>query len=87
MGRKQRLFDSYQRIALAQRYGGCATESCDRPPSWTEAHHKKPWHRGGRTDLADGIPLCPPHHHMADHPESWNMRTLPSGKIRFARRQ
>jgi hypothetical protein len=87
MGRKQRLYDSYQRIALAQQYGGCATENCDRPPSWTEAHHKKPWHQGGRTDLADGIPLCPPHHHMADHPESWDMRTMPSGKIRFARRQ
>jgi len=87
MGRKQRLFDSYQRIAMAQQYGGCAAESCDRPPSWTEAHHKKPWHQGGRTDLVDGVPLCPPHHQMADRPDSWDMRTMPSGQIRFARRQ
>jgi hypothetical protein len=84
LGREQRLFDRYQRIALAQRYGGCAVATCDRPPAWTEAHHTTPWHQGGRTDLADGLPLCPPHHHMADHPESWDIRTLPSGQVRFS---
>jgi hypothetical protein len=87
LGREQRLFDRYQRIAMAQQFGGCATESCDRPPSWTEAHHRRPWHQGGRTDLDDGLPLCPPHHHMADHPDSWDMRTMPSGRVRFSRRQ
>jgi len=87
MGREQRLFDRYQRIAMAQRYGGCAAVNCDRPPSWTQAHHRHPWHQGGRTDLTDGLPLCPPHHHMADHPESWNMQTMPSGGVRFSRRQ
>jgi hypothetical protein len=87
MGREQRLFDRYQRIAMAQQYGGCAAESCDRPPSWTEAHHRHPWHQGGRTDLEDGLPLCPPHHHMADHPDRWDMRMMPSGRVRFSRRQ
>jgi hypothetical protein len=87
MGREQRLFDRYQRIALAQQFGGCAAESCDRPPSWTEAHHRHPWHQGGRTDLGEGLPLCPPHHHMADHPKRWDMRTMPSGRVRFSRRQ
>jgi hypothetical protein len=87
LGREQRLFDRHQRLALNLRYNGCAAANCDRPPTWTEAHHKDPWHRGGPTDLGNGIPLCPPHHHMADHPESWDLRTLPSGKVRFARRQ
>jgi hypothetical protein len=87
LGRKQRLFDFYQRLALAQQFGGCATDGCDRPPSWTEAHHKEPWSEGGRTDLQDGIPLCPPHHHMADDPQRWDMRTLTSGQVRFVRRQ
>ena len=87
LGREQRLFDKHQRIAMAHTYGGCAAISCDRPPAWTEAHHRKPWHQGGRTDLKDGILLCPPHHHMADHPESWNMHQLTSGKFRFSRRQ
>ncbi len=87
MGREQRLFNKHQRIALAQQYSGCAATNCDRPPAWTEAHHPEPWAKGGRTDLKNGLPLCPPHHHMADHPESWNMKRLPSGGVRFSRRQ
>ncbi|HET6625848.1 MAG TPA: HNH endonuclease signature motif containing protein, partial [Nocardioidaceae bacterium] len=61
--------------------------NCDRPPAWTEIHHPKAWAKGGRTDIGNGLPLCPPHHHMADHPESWNMKRLPSGGVRFSRRQ
>jgi len=87
LGREQRLFNKYQRLAMAHRYGGCAAANCDRPPAWVEAHHPKPWAQGGRTDLDNGLPLCPPHHHMADHPESWNMKWLPSGGVRFNRRQ
>jgi hypothetical protein len=87
MGREQRLFDRYQRLALAQQFGGCATDGCDRPPAWTEAHHQHPWHHGGRTDLTNGLPLCPPHHHMADDSQHWDMRALPSGQVRFSRRQ
>ena len=87
MGREQRLFNKYQRLAMAHRFGGCAAANCDRPPAWVEAHHPEPWAEGGRTDLRNGLPLCPPHHHMADHPESWNMTRLPSGGVRFSRRQ
>lgn len=87
LGRERRLFTKAQRIALAQQYGGCAAANCDRPPSWAEAHHLDPWHRGGRTDLRSGIPLCPPHHHMADHPDAWHMQRMPHGGVRFTRRQ
>jgi hypothetical protein len=87
LGREQRLFDRHQKIAMNLHYGGCAAEGCDRPPSWTEGHHLDPWAHGGTTDLANGIPLCPPHHHMADHPQEWTIHTQPSGKVRFSRRQ
>lgn len=87
LGRERRLFSKYQRIALNHQFGGCAAANCDRPPAWTEAHHEDAWANGGRTDLARGIPLCPPHHHMADHPDSWDMRRLPTGGVRFTRRQ
>jgi hypothetical protein len=87
LGREQRLFTKHQRIALAQQYDGCAAVNCDRPPAWTEIHHPDPWSYGGRTDLTNGLPLCPPHHRMADHPESWTMRRLPHGGVRFSRRQ
>jgi hypothetical protein len=86
LGRERRLFSKHQKIALDHRYRGCAAANCDRPPSWTEYHHTDPWRHGGRTDLANGLPLCPPHHRMADHPQSWTMHRLPDGSVRFNRR-
>lgn len=76
VGRTQRLFTSRQRIALAAVWGGCAVEHCDRPPSWTEAHHADHWSHGGRTDIADGILLCR-HHHMLLHNNNWKINRPP----------
>lgn len=63
LGHEQRLFSRAQRWALAARDGGCLHPGCDRPPSWTEAHHTDEWraHRG-RTDLDRGVLLCAHHH-------------------------
>src|SRR5690606_4902668 len=61
-----------QRVALAARDGGCRFPDCDRPPSWTEAHHIVPWSHGGRTDVADGVLLCR-HHHMMLHNNGWRI--------------
>ena len=86
VGRERRLFDRYQKHAINQRYHGCAAHNCDRPPAWVEYHHEHPWSRGGATDAGNGISLCPAHHRMADHPDSYDMRRLPDGKVRFSRR-
>jgi hypothetical protein len=73
VGREQRLFTRRQRIALAARDGGCLWPTCDRPPSWTEAHHTWQWKRDhGKTDIADGILLCR-HHHMLLHNNGWEI--------------
>jgi hypothetical protein len=73
VGREQRLFTRRQRVALAARDGGCRWPGCERPPSWTEAHHVKHWARdGGRTDVADGILLCK-HHHLLMHNNHWEI--------------
>ena len=72
LGRAQRLFSVQQRIALAARDGGCRFPGCDRPPSFTEAHHITPWSRGGRTDVDDGILLCR-HHHLLVHNNGWEI--------------
>jgi hypothetical protein len=73
VGREQRLFTAAQRIALAARDGGCRWTGCDRPPSWTEAHHIRHWKRDhGRTDIADGVLLCR-HHHMLLHNNGWEI--------------
>ena len=86
VGRERRLFDRYQKLAITHRYHGCAAHNCDRPPAWVEFHHEDPWSRGGRTDARNGLSLCPAHHRMADHPESYDLRRLPDGSVRFSRR-
>ena len=74
LGRTQRLFSAAQRTALAARWGGCAMPGCDRPPSWSEAHHIDEWHGDhGATDVDDGILLCR-HHHMLVHDDGWRVR-------------
>jgi len=70
LGTSRRLFDRHQRLALALRDGGCVFPGCDRPPSWTEAHHRVPWSRGGPTDLANGCLLCGFHHRLI-HQGEW----------------
>ncbi len=77
VGREQRLFTRYQKIAINQRYRGCAVEGCDRPPAWMEYHHDDPWHQGGPTDAKKGTSYCPPHHHMADHPQTYDHDPTP----------
>lgn len=57
-----RFFTPAQRRAMAARDGGCAFPGCDRPPSWTDAHHVLFWTRGGPTDTDNGALLCEPHH-------------------------
>jgi hypothetical protein len=86
LGRERRIFDRYQKIAINHRYNGCAAHNCDRPPAWVEFHHEDPWSQGGATDAKNGISFCPPHHRMADHPETYDMRRLPDGRVRFSRR-
>jgi hypothetical protein len=69
----QRLFNRRQRRALAARWGGCGFPGCDRPPSWTEAHHIRHWAEGNRkTETVDGILLCQ-HHHMLLHNNGWRV--------------
>jgi hypothetical protein len=81
VGRRQRLFTERQRIALAATWGGCAHPDCDRPPSWTEAHHATEWEHGGPTNLANGVLLCR-FHHLLTHNMGWSIRPpdRPDGK-------
>ncbi len=73
VGRSERLFTWRQRIALAARDGGCIFPDCDRPPSWSEAHHIDFWARDrGKTDIARGVLLCR-HHHMLLHNNGWEI--------------
>jgi hypothetical protein len=86
LGRTRRTFSPAQRRAMAIRDKRCRTEGCSIPAAWCEAHHWKPWSRGGKTDLEDGLLLCPWHHHRA-HDPAYDLSRLPNGDVRFNRRR
>ncbi|MDQ0893805.1 HNH endonuclease signature motif containing protein [Agromyces ramosus] len=72
LGRRRRLFTAAQRIALAERDGGCA--SCGRNVAYVDAHHIDWWQRdSGGTDLDNGVMLCSFCHHTV-HREGWRIR-------------
>jgi hypothetical protein len=78
LGLGRRLFDRYQRLALALRDKGCVFPGCDRPPTSCEGHHITTWAQGGPTDLANGCLLCPFHHHLV-HAGEWAVRMATNG--------
>jgi len=84
-GRTQRLFTEAQRVVLATRHTSCAADGCDRPFAWCELHHRRPWARGGNTDLADAVPLCWFHHRRV-HDPGYEHRYRPGGAVTFHRR-
>ncbi|WP_314140044.1 DUF222 domain-containing protein [uncultured Plantibacter sp.] len=77
LGAGARLFTRGQKVALAERDGGCAWTGCTHPPSFTETHHITWWSHGGPTNLDNGILLCPFHHHRI-HDDHWTI-TIQNG--------
>ncbi|MGG7510761.1 DUF222 domain-containing protein [Plantibacter sp. YIM 135249] len=73
LGQSRRLFSTGQKIALAERDGGCAWTGCPHPPAYTQAHHITWWSTGGTTNLNNGILLCSHHHHRV-HADGWDIR-------------
>ncbi len=87
LGRGSRFFKPAQRKAMIIRDQECRAEGCTIPAAWCEGHHwKLPWARGGRTDLDDGVLLCPWHHHRA-HDPTYDLSRLANGDVRFTRRR
>ena len=71
-GRARRLFSPAQKLALAERDGGCI--SCGAPPAFTHGHHLRWWTRdAGPTDLGNGVLLCTGCHHRL-HSDGWEIR-------------
>ena len=85
-GRAKRLFSDSLRTALNLLHPECTADDCSIPAAWTEAHHKVPWSKGGRTRLEDGTLLCPFHHHRA-HDPAWNVTYHHDGATSFTRRR
>jgi hypothetical protein len=80
-GREQRLFSWAQRMALAERDGGCA--KCHAPISHCIAHHIRWWHRDkGPTDISNGVLLCVRCHTMI-HRDRWEIDVDEANRVWF----
>ena len=66
LGRGNRYADALQRVALAQRDGGCVFPGCDMPPGWCHAHHTRGWRDGGGTNLGELALYCRHHHPIVE---------------------
>ncbi len=75
LGRTQRLFSRQQRLALAAVDGGCIWTGCHAPPSWCHAHHVEEYADGGKTDIDNGVLLCPEHHHLL-HASGYELKMI-----------
>src|SRR5712692_4924322 len=57
VGRAKRVVSGPQSKALRVRDRGCTWPGCDRPATWTSAHHVVHWIHGGSTDLPNLVLL------------------------------
>ncbi|WP_448853714.1 HNH endonuclease signature motif containing protein [Corynebacterium frankenforstense] len=64
--RLERFASPKQREILQQVYGVCAHPECNRPGTYSEAHHKDSFARGGMTNLDNLVLLCPWHNAAND---------------------
>ena len=76
VGRAKRLATVHQRRALGAVYETCAIPECQVKFAHCEPHHIEYWENGGRTDMANLVPLCSRHHHAA-HEGGWTLRLDP----------
>jgi hypothetical protein len=81
VGRARRTAQPAQWRGLSARHKTCAAPGCDRPLSWTQAHHVDLWKAGGHTDLHRILPLCW-HHHRLVH-EGGHQVVLAGDRVEF----
>ncbi|WP_158299794.1 HNH endonuclease signature motif containing protein [Glycomyces paridis] len=80
LGRALRLPNVALRRKLElEQPGGCAWQGCERPISWTEAHHIEHWADGGATIAENLILLCR-FHHGRIHTQGWSITKTGPGK-------
>lgn len=89
LGRRTRLASRAQRRALRGLYSTCGIPGCSVGYDRCELHHVTWWRHGGRTDLANLIPICTKHHGRI-HNDGWVIElgphrqltlTLPDGTV------
>jgi hypothetical protein len=64
IGRRTPVVPAALRRAVVIRDRGCRFPGCDRPQTWSDAHHILHWADGGPTSLANLLLLCRRHHRL-----------------------
>ncbi len=80
VGRARRVVSPSTRRALNARDRTCRWPGCDRPASWSAAHHVVHWAHGGATNLSNLIVLCHRHHWMV-HEAGWQLVRADDGRL------
>jgi len=71
-GLARRVPSAPTRAALRVRDRGCVWPGCERPASWTTAHHVLHWGNGGVTEVPNLVLLCH-RHHWSVHEGGWQV--------------
>jgi len=79
-GRAKRVVAGGTRRLLAARDKHCRWPGCERPASWSSAHHIIHWAQGGKTDLSNMLLLCQ-HHHWTVHEGGWRLSLAADGRV------
>jgi hypothetical protein len=80
LGRATRLANRAQRRALRGLYRSCGIPGCSVGYDRCELHHVIWWRLGGRTDLANLIPICTKHHAKIHH-DGWIIELGPNREL------
>ena len=80
LGRSTRLASPAQRRALRALYATCAIPGCSVRYDRCKLHHIIWWRNGGRTDLANLLPVCP-RHHTKIHDGGWDIELGPNRQL------
>jgi hypothetical protein len=80
VGRAKRVVSGPSRKALNARDGHCTWTGCERPATWTSAHHLVHWIHGGAGDLPNLTLLCYRHHWMV-HEGNWQLVRSDDGRM------
>jgi hypothetical protein len=80
LGRTTRLANRAQRRALRGLYKGCGIPGCTVTYDRCKLHHIIWWTNGGRTDLANLLPVCS-HHHTKIHHDNWIIELGPNREL------
>ena len=84
-GRTRRLVTERQyRALMVRHHGHCAVPGCANTKK-LDGHHVIHWIYGGRTDLANLILLCEPHH-LAHHDGEFTITASGKGRFTFIRK-